>query len=291
MSGGQNEERLKMLKEKLKMLDLIAFYLKNLKLDFDLASEVILEIAKEHQLPTEHVARVVDRFESDCLVQSVGRLAKDRSRKNKQIRWGAVLPFRHALNFLSKPTDMLKLVLLNKETADKLLPKMHSIVLSRPISDDKFRLAVWSAVLKEKDCPFDFAGIYRAEIKLDNTLEGVIEMDVVRSFSHDKTFPRESLKQILRCGAVAMHEGAGYCQGMNYLAGALLYLAKNEPRVFRLYVSLIEKRMDELFSHKFEKLKCYFYVLDSLIAIFIPDLSEHFKVVLKENGSPCSLLL
>ena len=103
-------------------------------------------------------------------------------------------------------------------------------------------------------------------------------MDGVRSFTKDKEYPRESLKEILKCGAVALHEGAGYCQGMNYLAGVLLYLAKNEKRVFRMYVSLIEKRMSSLFSHKFEKLKCYFYVLDSLIALFIPDLSEHFKV-------------
>lgn len=147
ITSGPDEEKIKELKDKLKFLDLIAFYLKNLNLNFDLASEIILEISKEHQLPTEHVARVIDRFESDCLLQSVGKMVMEKG-KNRGYKWGTALPFRYAMDFLSTTEEKINLCLLNKEMSKKLLPKLHSKVLSKEIQSDTERLKIWSTVLE-----------------------------------------------------------------------------------------------------------------------------------------------
>lgn len=105
-------------------------------------------------------------------------------------------------------------------------------------------------------------------------------MDVLRSFTKDKNYPRDKLQDILKCTAIVLNEGASYCQGMNYVAGMFFYLIDDEEDIFKLYTCLIENKMSILFANKFEKLKSYFYVLDNLVTLFIPDLSQHFKVSL-----------
>lgn len=104
-------------------------------------------------------------------------------------------------------------------------------------------------------------------------------MDVLRSFTKDKEYPRDRLRDVLRCTAIALNDGVGYCQGMNYVAGMFFYLINDEEEIFRIYACLIENKMASLFNNKFDKLKGYFYVLDNLIALFIPDLAKHFKVI------------
>ena len=74
-----------------------------------------------------------------------------------------------------------------------------------------------------------------------------------------------------------LQAGPGYCQGMNYLGGLLLYLDPHEPRAFEIYLALIQKRLSELYAGGFERLKAYFYVLDNLLNLFCADLAADFK--------------
>ena len=116
-----------------------------------------------------------------------------------------------------------------------------------------------------------------ANLYLDNGVEELIKLDVVRTFTHDKEFPRATLTNLLRAGTSVLRDTAGYCQGMNYLAGALLYLTQDEQKSFDLYVSLVRGKMADVFSKNFEKLKMFFYVVDKLIQFYLPDLGAEFK--------------
>lgn len=77
-----------------------------------------------------------------------------------------------------------------------------------------------------------------------------------------------------------MQTEAGYCQGMNYLAGMLLYMIQDEQRVFEMYLCLVQKRLVEIYLGNFDKLKVYFYVLDNLLNLFVSDLATDLKVKL-----------
>ena len=130
------------------MFDLIAFYLKNLKLNFELASEIIFEIAKEHDLPTEYVARVVDDFENKYWMANIAKLIKERSmNKTLGYKWGTLLPYKGALGYLDNYQDMLNLCIANKQFESKLMPKLYSKVLGNSIRDNRQRIEVYKAIL------------------------------------------------------------------------------------------------------------------------------------------------
>ena len=120
--------------------------------------------------------------------------------------------------------------------------------------------------------------ISKAKLDLDPTLNEIIKVDVLRTFTLDSNFPRNRLLNILECGTVALLHGASYCQGMNYMAGLLYYLSDSDEEIFQLYVSLIENKMTPIFNSGFQKLKSYFYVLDNLMHMYIPDRNEALKV-------------
>ena len=136
------------MKVKTKMFDLIAYYLKNLKLNFELPSEIIFEIAKEHELPTEYLARVVDDFENKYWLANITKLIKERSNSKSQgYKWGRLLPYKCALEYIGSYKDMLNFCLANKQMEEKFMPKFHSRILCGVLNDDKLRIEVYKAVL------------------------------------------------------------------------------------------------------------------------------------------------
>lgn len=70
-----------------------------------------------------------------------------------------------------------------------------------------------------------------------------------------------------------------YCQGMNFIAGFLyMTLGKEESYAFAVMREVIERfNMSQLFNPELPMLKLMFYQLDRLIAIYLPDLHNHFK--------------
>jgi len=66
---------------------------------------------------------------------------------------------------------------------------------------------------------------------------------------------------------------------MNFIAGFLFIMTKDEALSFQILRSVIEKYdMSVLFNTETPMLKLSFYMLDRLISIYLPDLHHHFKV-------------
>lgn len=130
------------------MFDLVAYYLKNLKMNFELASEIIFEIAKEHDLPTEYVARVVDDFENKYWLANMTKIIKERStNKTQGYKWGRLLPLKGAFEYLDNSSEMFTFSMVNKEIQSKLIPKLHSKILCNTLHDNKLRIEVYKAAL------------------------------------------------------------------------------------------------------------------------------------------------
>ena len=65
---------------------------------------------------------------------------------------------------------------------------------------------------------------------------------------------------------------------MNMLMVYLLYVTElNEELSFRLFRSLLDKMLRDIFLEGLKSMRLHFYILDRLIAIFIPKLFIHWK--------------
>lgn len=102
-------------------------------------------------------------------------------------------------------------------------------------------------------------------------------MDVNRSYTNIKDLDQTALKNILRTYAYYNDE-VKYWQGMNFLAGFLLMFFKDEAITFKAFSGLINKfGMNELFKEELPLLKMFFYKLDRLVSMYLPDLYSHFR--------------
>ena len=121
----------------------------------------------------------------------------------------------------------------------------------------------------------------RARVLQDGSLianvEEVIIMDVQRSFTKMKSVDPTALTNILKTYAFFNPE-IEYCQGMNFVAGFLYLLFRNEEKSFKALQEIIEvNNMAELFNPELPRLKLFFYQLDRLTSIHLPQLHAHFK--------------
>ena len=157
----------------------------------------------------------------------------------------------------------------------------HCLVMTenKPISYAK-RSFIWSYFLNIKDNVIDYVALrdkINDNTELINTVSEVISMDVNRSFTNIEELDQNVLKNILRTYAFYNSE-IKYWQGMNFLAGFLLMFYKDENTAFKAFSGLINKfEMNELFKDDLPLLKQYFYKLDRLISMYLPDLYSHFK--------------
>ena len=69
-----------------------------------------------------------------------------------------------------------------------------------------------------------------------------------------------------------------YCQGMNYLAGFLLQVFKDEETAFNALQSLVDMfEMATLFDQNLPRLKLFFLQLDRMLNVIEPALYKTFK--------------
>ena len=102
-------------------------------------------------------------------------------------------------------------------------------------------------------------------------------MDVQRSFTKMKSVDRTVLTNILKTYAY-FNPKIEYCQGMNFVAGFLYIFFRNEEKAFKALQEIIEvNNMEELFLPERPRLKLFFYQLDRLTSIHMPQLHAHFK--------------
>jgi len=103
-------------------------------------------------------------------------------------------------------------------------------------------------------------------------------MDIERSFKNLKTISPEAVISILR--AYALHDPKiGYCQGMNFVAGFLYLITKNEAMAFSILCGIIKRLgMQKIYSENVPLLRCRFYQMDRILHSLMPKLAEHFRV-------------
>ncbi len=142
------------------------------------------------------------------------------------------------------------------------------------------RKCIWQHFLGTNETIMDYTALWdkiNQNTEFIKQVDEVISLDVQRSYTNLKNVDQDGLKNILRTYAFYNSE-VTYCQGMNFLAGFLFLSFKDEEMTFKAFAGLIERfNMTELFKEDLPLLKQYFYKLDRLVSMMLPDLHSHFK--------------
>ena len=104
--------------------------------------------------------------------------------------------------------------------------------------------------------------------------------DINRTFFTEKfkkSNGKEMLVNILSALAFIRPE-IGYCQGMNFIAGALIELIEEEEKIFWIFLSFIDNiDLNLLFLKNMPDYSIRLYQLNYYIKLFFPQLFSHFK--------------
>jgi len=120
------------------------------------------------------------------------------------------------------------------------------------------RTQIWKCILNMTRVERDYEA-FKAKAQGQSSMDEVINMDVQRSFTKHKSMDPLILTNILKTYAFFNPE-VEYCQGMNFLAGFLYIVFRDEKLAFMALHSIIEcYQMTDLLNSDLTKLKLFFY--------------------------------
>ena len=187
-----------------------------------------------------------------------------------------ILILKNVIIFLNNEEKRQLLHLNKKLNMFKYIYK--NILYEKKLSIQK-HVDVWKIVLKcYKMKHINYKDLCKNNKHVD--YYKVIVDDTKRTFLRNKN-QEESIKimeNILCCFSLSNASKIKYCQGMNFLAAFFYDLTNNEETSFLLFTSLVDNtKLSEIYDPKFELLNSYFYVLERLIFLYLPKLSEKLK--------------
>ena len=93
---------------------------------------------------------------------------------------------------------------------------------------------------------------------------------------HHEQLPSEQLKKFLVFYA-REHPDMPYCQGMNYVAGFMLLKIPDPINAYCSFTTAMHQLFLPVFKDNFSGMRVKLYLMDRLLAIFHPDISDHLR--------------
>ena len=90
---------------------------------------------------------------------------------------------------------------------------------------------------------------------------------------------KEGTKRVLEALCV-IDQNEGYCQGMNFIIGALYYLLRNEPKCFYIFNSILNSNLyqyNRIFADNTPDYHCRVHQINYYVKKYIPEVYYHFK--------------
>ncbi|CAH1403457.1 unnamed protein product [Nezara viridula] len=113
----------------------------------------------------------------------------------------------------------------------------------------------------------------------DTTLVEAIRIDLPRTFPDNIFFNSsdEHQEMLFRVLIAYAHHNkkVGYCQGMNYIAGLILLVTKNEDSTFWLLKALVENILPDYYSPTMDGLLTDIDTVSELVRLKYPEVSKH----------------
>ncbi|XP_055645099.1 growth hormone-regulated TBC protein 1-A isoform X1 [Toxorhynchites rutilus septentrionalis] len=142
-----------------------------------------------------------------------------------------------------------------------------------PMREEVWMKSSGAAWMQQKD-PTLYQTLLRYEY--DQEIADQIKIDLPRTFPDNIHFDEYKLGLYNVLITYAHHnKSVGYCQGLNYIAGLILIVTKNEESTFWLLKVLVENIVPMYHTKKMVNLITDIDVLSELIRIRVPDVHRH----------------
>jgi len=152
------------------------------------------------------------------------------------------------------------------------------------------RLGVWMKVSRAEKSYNTNPNVYNIALNTQYQKEivEIIKIDIPRTFPENIYFDvhKNELFNVLVAFAHQNPE-VGYCQGLNYIAGLILIVTKNEPSTFWLLKHLVENVAPEYHTRTMFGLQRDIYVITELVRRREPLINEKVN----ELGIPWAVIL
>ena len=269
------------------VMNQFCFHMIHLGLTEEISNDIVLSVCHKYDLDQERITDLLAELQANqkMTTKLVPHKISLQLREKEKNRWKKLLPIGLALKYLY-PQECFEILLVNKqwnETLKQEVFKKWLIDWDLPtVKKTQMRTWVWVDVLKAQSRPIEYfalLGKILANVAQIHSLNDIIDIDVFRSYQGNDLMPPQILKNILKTYAF-YNEEIGYCQGMNYVVGTIYLQIQDEALSFKVLVSLIDKfQMKNLFISSLPKLKLFFYTLDRIIGLILPELHEKFKEI------------
>lgn len=252
------------------------FYMANLGTPIHVVLEVLRDCSKRHKLRPENISSLL--IEANSIQTSPPQLPTSikslRHNSKTRSKFGIYLYLGLSLNYLHIK-EASNLLLVCKTWRSILSPHIYKLSLLNHHNLAYRHLAWRSALYKTSRVSFESL---RAQLgsKPESIKEvaEVIRMDIFRSFNTNPAVDCKFIEEILRVFAFYKPKVA-YCQGMHYLASTLAQvLGYNEEAFWALDELIRLHSMQQLYGKDMNQLKVFFYVLDRLVTLHLPDVRQ-----------------
>ena len=269
------------------------FHMIHFGMSLELSSTIVLNCSHKFNLDSERTCVLLAELQASqntsVTLESSSRIS-ERLRRKERNYWGEFMHLGLAMEFLESQ-DCMSLLLVNKDWNLKLTDAVYKKALLNFQEENETKAAlrnkVWRKKLRVDSNPVEYSAFLShvsANPKIIGDLNDVIDMDVTRSYHNHPKVSHQSLRNVLKTYAF-YNPDVGYCQGMNYLVGTLFIVFQDEEATFKALIALIERfQMNTLFVSKLPKLKQFFYQLDRLLGILLPEVHEVFREVAMCSG-------
>ena len=151
--------------------------------------------------------------------------------------------------------------------------KMMFDTLKKELIDHKIESKIFNNIL-------EFSEKSNISDKKFNHVCDEIKRDINRTFYTKKFIEGDGKKMLLDIltALAFIRPEIGYCQGMNFIAGALINFIDDEERCFWIFLSFIDNiDMSNLYTKNMPDYNIRVYQLNYYIKEYFPELSFHFK--------------
>lgn len=150
----------------------------------------------------------------------------------------------------------------------------------------EYRGKVWLTVsgaekMKDDSGPNYYHHLLSGDI--DQDIVDIVKTDLPRTYPDNIFFSEAADHQRQLCNILVAYahdnKEVGYCQGLNYIAGLLLLVTKDEETTFWLLKVLVEKTLPKYYTRTMEGVITDIAVLEELVRLKIPDVHKHVQDV------------
>lgn len=266
------------------IMSYFSVHMVRLNVPIEIATSILVNLSKKYNLDYDRTCILLSEIKANQK-SDLNLRSKQASASKQAEKWGNLYPVFLALEYLDS-ADCLSVLQVSRRWKIAFRNKINKkfLLTTKLIGLNKaeLRKKIWVESLKTGSSSIDyFEFLERGNTQQTGRgdLNDIIDMDVSRSYQNNPFMPHQILKNLLRAYS-AYNPDVGYCQGMNYIAGTLYSQIQEEELTFKCLIGLIEKyQMKSLFKHNLPKLRQFFYQMDRLTSLILPEIHDLFNEV------------